>query len=209
MLDLLFNQPLSFLIWAFALLIAVSIHEFSHAWAADKLGDPTPRLAGRLTLNPLAHLDPLGTIALLIARVGWGKPVPIDPYNFKNPRKDSALASLAGPASNLIFALVISIIAKLLTTTGLFGYWIVVLTMPMLVLNVGLAVFNLIPVPPLDGAKILSGILPLEKALRFEESMSQYGIILLIFLILPLFNGVSLISIIIYPIIDFLVQLLL
>jgi Zn-dependent protease len=85
MLSLLFNNPLYFLVFIISLIIAITIHEFAHAWTADKLGDPTPRLNDRLTLNPLAHLDPIGTLALLIARVGWGKPVPIDSYNFQNP----------------------------------------------------------------------------------------------------------------------------
>ncbi len=94
---------------AFAsLLIAVTIHEFSHAFVADRLGDPTARSYGRLTLNPLAHLDPLGTIMLFIAHFGWGKPVPIDPYNFKYPRRDEILVSFAGPLSNFILALVFS-----------------------------------------------------------------------------------------------------
>ena len=102
MLGVLFNNPLSFLFWLVALAMAITIHEFAHAYTADRLGDPTPRLQGRLTLNPLAHLDPLGTLMLLLVRFGWGKPVQFDPFNLKNPRKDGALISLAGPASNLL-----------------------------------------------------------------------------------------------------------
>src|SRR3990167_4179895 len=90
-------DPLLFGIWALVLVLAITIHEFSHAFVAERLGDPTARLMGRLTFNPLAHLDPIGTFALLIIGIGWGKPVPFDPFNLKNPRRDSALISLAGP----------------------------------------------------------------------------------------------------------------
>lgn len=233
MLDILFNDPLSFLSWALALLIAVTIHEFAHAWTADKLGDPTPRLADRLTLNPLAHLDPLGTLALLIARVGWGKPVPIDPYNLRNPRRDTALISLAGPASNLILIFLITFLAKLIFRFPMmlvsysiyqpmalstlynagevaFSSYLIAKTVgALMILNVGLAIFNLLPVPPLDGAKILFGFLPVRWGVKLEESLSQYGIFLLIFLIFPFFGGASLVSYIIFPIINFILNLLL
>lgn len=217
MLDLLFNNPLSFLTFGLALLVAVTIHEFSHALAADKLGDPTPRLAGRLTLNPLAHLDPIGTLALLIARIGWGKPVPIDPYNLRNPRQDTALISLAGPASNLILATILSLIMKFIAGKHmglplhfpLISQFLNFLISPIIILNVSLAIFNLIPVPPLDGAKILIGFLPVEWGIKFEETISQFGIFLLIFLIFPFFNGASLVSYIIFPIINLILNLIL
>lgn len=205
MLNLLVSDPLSFLIWAAGLIIAVDIHEFSHAWMSEKLGDPTARLEGRLTLNPLAHLDPLGTLALLVAHIGWGKPVPIDPYNLKNPRRDAALISLAGPGSNLILAIILSLILRFTMPSS----FLVVILAPIIILNVGLGIFNLIPVPPLDGAKIVSGFLPEESAQRFEDTLSSYGVILLLFLILPLFGGASLVSLFISPIISFLVNLLL
>src|SRR3990167_10883511 len=107
-----FSNPLLLILWLAALIIAVTIHEFAHAFAADRLGDPTPKLMGRLTLNPLAHLDVLGTLMLLIARFGWGKPVQIDPFNLQNPRRDSALIALAGPLSNLLLAVVLSLILR-------------------------------------------------------------------------------------------------
>lgn len=196
-----FANPISFFIWFFALLVAVSVHEFAHALIADRLGDPTPRVNGRLTLNPLAHLDPIGTLLLLLTRFGWGKPVPIDPYNLENPRRDAALISLAGPASNLIFATLLSFIS----------HWSLVIShllFPIIVLNVSLAIFNLLPIPPLDGSKILFGFLPEEMAVQWEEILSQYGLILILFLIFPFF-GQSLISLIILPIIDFILNLLL
>src|SRR4030042_6600170 len=102
MLQYLFTNPFSFAIWAAALLVAITIHEFAHAWTADHLGDPTPRLTGRLTLNPLAHLDPIGTLMLLIIRLGWGKPVTVDPFNLRHPKRDMALISLSGAVANFL-----------------------------------------------------------------------------------------------------------
>jgi Zn-dependent protease len=202
-----FTDPFSFLFWIIALVIAVDIHEFSHALVADKLGDPTPRINDRLTLNPLAHLDPIGALALLFFHVGWGKPVPIDPFNLKSPQRDSALISLAGPLSNLIMAGFVAILLRLpfLSNLPLLPPFLITL----LILSVGLAVFNLIPVPPLDGSKILLGILPKNQAYELEESFSQYGIIFLIFILMPIFNGQSLVSQIIIPIINLIINLLL
>ena len=151
MLNLLFNSPLSFLYTAIALVIAITIHEFSHALAADRLGDPTPRSMGRLSLNPLAHLDPLGTLAILFVGFGWGKPVPFDPFNLRDRRRDGAIISVAGPASNLALALIISFLIRF-TPLAMFSNFLITL----LVLNVSLAIFNLIPVYPLDGEKSLS-----------------------------------------------------
>jgi len=197
----LFANPVLFLVWFFALLVAISVHESSHALAADRLGDPTPRTNGRLTLNPLAHLDPVGTLMLLLTRFGWGKPVPIDPYNLENPRRDSALISVAGPASNLILAIALSFFAHMSLTLGY-------LLLPVITLNVSLAIFNLLPFPPLDGAKILFGFLPEEIALELEEVAEHYGLILLLFLLFP-FSGQSLVSFIILPIINLILDLLL
>src|SRR3990167_4058068 len=108
----LFSSLETLFIVIIALLSAITIHEFSHAWVADRLGDPTPRLMGRVTLNPLAHLDPIGTIALLLIGFGWGKPVQFDPFNLENPRRDSALVSLAGPLSNITLASLLSIVLR-------------------------------------------------------------------------------------------------
>lgn len=207
MINELFNNPISFLFWALALVIAVDIHEFSHAWAAEILGDPTPRLNGRLTLNPLAHLDPIGTIALLIFHIGWGKPVPIDPFNLKNPRRDAAFISLAGPAANLILAGLLSLSLNLP-----FIYQIPLLLpfiYSLIILCVGLGVFNLIPIPPLDGSKILFAFLPGETVDSWEDALSQYGIILLLLLIFPIFGGRSLLDIFILPLINLILNLLL
>lgn len=209
MIDFLFSNPFSFFVWAAALLVAITIHEFSHAWAADQLGDPTARLAGRLTLNPLAHLDPLGTLMLLLIRFGWGKPVPVDPFNLENPRRDSAFISLAGPASNLILATLLSLIIRFShLILGGSAFMLELFLTPFVILNVGLAIFNLIPVHPLDGGKILVGFLPQEKAYQVENFLQQYGLILIIFLIFPIF-GFSLISAVIIPVVNLILAVLL
>lgn len=206
----LFTNPISFFIWGLALVIAVTIHEFAHAWAADRLGDPTARASGRLSLNPLAHLDPLGTLMLLLTRFGWGKPVPIDSYNLANPRRDAALISLAGPASNLILAVILSMVNSLAggLASPLGGLIIDHLLAPLIILNVSLAVFNLLPVPPLDGSKVLFGLLPEEIADQWEETLEHYGLMILLFLLLPFF-GRSLALSLLAPVLNLLLDLLL
>lgn len=218
MLSELFNNPLGFLFWLIALVVAITIHEFAHAYAADRLGDPTPRLQGRLTLNPLAHLDPIGTLMLLIARFGWGKPVQFDPFNLRHPRRDAAIISLAGPASNIALAVICSLILRILITyhlslitfpfIDLLDYLLIGFLRPLIIMNVVLAIFNLVPIHPLDGFKIVGGVLPREYARQWYE-LEPYGMIFLIFLIFPFFGGVSPISQLISPPINMLLKLLL
>jgi len=210
MLSYLFTSPLYFLIYVIAILTAITVHEFAHAWAANRLGDPTARLAGRITLNPLAHLDPLGTLALLIFRFGWGKPVPFDTYNLKNPRRDSALISFAGPAANFILAILFSIVIRLgHLFLGPTAYFLEIILTPFIFLALTLAVFNLLPFHPLDGGKVIVGLLPEKLAYQWDEILQRFGFYLVLFLILPLFGGYSLVSLIISPIIRILLSLLL
>jgi Zn-dependent protease len=196
-------NPLEFIFSIVALILAIDIHEFSHALAAEHLGDPTPRLQGRLTLNPLAHLDPIGTIMLILVHFGWGKPVQFDPYNLRHPRRDSAIISFAGAASNLLLAVVCSIILRFPIPT-IAGAFIA----QLLVFNVILAIFNLVPIHPLDGFKIVEGILPEQQAAEWHE-LERYGILFLLALLLPIFGGGALISRIISPVIDFILNILL
>ncbi|OGJ37201.1 MAG: hypothetical protein A2383_03245 [Candidatus Pacebacteria bacterium RIFOXYB1_FULL_39_46] len=198
MIDLLFSSPLAFVIIFGGLLMSITIHEFAHCWVTDKLGDPTPRARGRLTLDPRSHLDLLGTLMILFTRFGWGKPAPFDPYNLKNPVRDTAIIAVAGPISNLLVALILSLLLKL----GLFPVlWLQVAVFQIMAINIMLAIFNLVPVYPLDGSKILTALLPQQTALEYEEIMRRYGTLVLILLIFP-FNGVSPVARLLSPIIN-------
>lgn len=205
MIKTLFTSPLLFVVWVTALVIAITIHEFAHAFAADRLGDPTPRIQGRLTLNPLAHLDPLGTLMLLIASFGWGKPVQFDPFNLENPKRDAAIISLAGPGANLILATLLSLIVRFSLLDG--SNFIYALIQPVILLNVILAVFNLLPIHPLDGFKIVGGLLPHKRYLEWQE-LAPYGIFILLLLLFPFGSSGPLIGNIIMPVIDFILNLL-
>lgn len=209
MINILFTNPLLFFIYLAALLVAITVHEFSHAFVADYLGDPTARLAGRLKLNPLVHLDPLGLMFLFFFGFGWGKPVTFDPFNLKNPRKDAALISIAGPISNFILALLLSLSLKLFIFFKL-NFLITIgkiIFIPMITLNLVLAVFNLLPIHPLDGFKIVGGLLSEKQANEWYQ-LEKYGLIFLLMLIFPL-GGSSMLEMIIRPIFNFLVNLLL
>ena len=168
------------------LLIAFTIHELAHAVTADYLGDPTPRRMGRITLNPLKHLDPFGTIMLIIAGFGWAKPVMVNPMNMRgNPRTSMAIVAIAGPLSNLIMASMAAILFRLglVDLNSLFlgnasSFSLANLLVQFLYINLALAFFNLIPVPPLDGSKILFAILPAELVYRLRP-LEQYGFMIL------------------------------
>lgn len=192
---------ITFIFWLTALAISITFHEFLHAWAADYLGDPTPKAAGRVSLNPAAHVDPFGTILLPIALLlttgfvfGYAKPVPINPNNFKNYRLGQALTAIAGPFANLVLLLIFAGLYKLLPDAGYFRVFL----LTVIKLNVVLMVFNLMPVPPLDGSKILYTFLPFEMIRKLEI----YGPFLLLPIML-LFGGA-----IIYPIISVILSLL-
>ncbi|MFA6016809.1 MAG: site-2 protease family protein [Patescibacteria group bacterium] len=209
MISYLFSNPLLFVIYLSSLLVAITIHEFSHAWAADYLGDPTPRLQGRLKLNPLVHIDNIGMLLLLFFGFGWGKPVEFDPYNLKNPRRDAAWISIAGPSSNFILAIVLSLLLRLFIVLQLNFLTIIgsVIFIPMIRMNIILGVFNLLPIHPMDGFKIVGGILSEEKA-REWYSLQRYGMIFLILLIFPIFGGRSMLDSILTPAVSFLFNLL-
>ncbi|WP_457574077.1 site-2 protease family protein [Desulfolithobacter sp.] len=188
-------------------LFALTFHELAHGYVAYNLGDPTARNAGRLTLNPLKHLDPLGAIAFIIMKIGWAKPVPVNPAFFKDPRKGMLLVALAGPGANLLLAVASAILAKLLIMMPILPMFVLRPLAGMLVasvwINIMLAVFNCLPIPPLDGSKILMGILP-EGMARSYARLEPFGFILLLVLFY-----IGIIPRIIMPIIRFANNLLL
>lgn len=179
---------LYYLIIAPPIFLALTFHEYAHAYVANRLGDPTSQQMGRLSMNPLAHLDLLGTAMLFIANIGWAKPVPVNPLYFKNPKKDLLWVSLAGPASNLLLAFIFGLACRVLgieslqnTGVGIAGI-INFLLAYSVVINIILAVFNILPIPPLDGSKILMGVIPEKHEERFAPLM-RYGPTILIVLI--------------------------
>lgn len=203
MLNLVLTNPLVFVVVLVVLLVSVAIHEAAHAYTADFLGDPTARAMGRLTLNPLAHIDITGLLFLIFWGFGWGKPVPYDSFNLRRPSRDAAIIALAGPLSSLAFAVLVSLLLRVapwLFLENLLEY--------VVLLNTTLAIFNLVPIYPLDGFSVLAGILPEEHRDDWNK-LSQYGIVILLLFLLPIAGGQSPLFILIQPIIDKIVGFLL
>ena len=185
------------------ILIALSVHECAHAWAAYKLGDSTAKNFGRMTINPLKHLDPLGVLCMIVAGFGWARPVPVNSRNLRNPKKDMVLISLAGPASNIVLAFIGLLILRILqvlvlpalsaAAIGAFGVDAIAMLLQFLMLfcmlNAGLAIFNLLPIPPLDGSHLLALILPSRiyfKYVQYERYISFALVLLLVFNVLDI-----------------------
>ena len=180
------NRLLSLLLTIPGVLIAITFHEFAHAFAADKLGDDTPRLEGRLSLNPTSHLDPVGSIMLLLAGFGWGKPVRVNPRNYNRDismEKADAIVSVAGPAMNMLLAIIFTFIycaiSKFFPQMYLneIGRILIVMISHTIIINIGLGVFNLIPLPPLDGSKVLKPFLPYNAKVWFENNEKTFYMI--------------------------------
>lgn len=215
-MDLLLKLAL----WVPPLLFAVIIHEYSHGRAAERLGDPTARLMGRLTFNPIPHIDIVGSIIfpglLFLASggnmlFGWAKPVPVNPYNLRRPQKDMVWISLAGPGANLAAALACGLLIRLMGLLGLGaqGPWFPVHALLLfgLMINVVLAVFNLIPIPPLDGSKVLAGFLPYRLYAGYMK-LERYGMFIIIgLLLLGQVLGIHILGTIIMPALSLLVRL--
>ncbi len=188
--------------------LAVIIHEFAHGWVAWKLGDSTAKKAGRLTLNPLAHIDPIGTIFLPMFLLmshspvifGWAKPVPVDFRSLRNPKKDMVWVGLAGPLANILSAIALSFVLKLFVLSGntLFS----MILSSAIIINLVLAVFNMLPIPPLDGSRVLLGLLPRDLAIRYAQ-LEPYGFIIIFGLLY-----LGMIGTVIWPIVMYLSRLL-
>jgi len=189
------------IISAFPILIAITFHELSHGFVAYRLGDPTAKMMGRLTLNPIAHIDPIGTILMPLMLLiftngqfvfGYAKPVPINPMNFKNPKRDMAISAAAGPVTNIILAILSALILHFLLNpllNFLPGYISNIVILPLLMIftysalvNIVLACFNMIPIPPLDGGRVLTGLLPYKQAVSFSK-IEPFGFLIVILLI--------------------------
>jgi len=165
-----------------ALLIAVTVHELAHALVADRLGDPTARRLGRLTLNPLPHIDPLGAVCLVLAGFGWAKPVPVDARNFRRPMRDMAWVALAGPVANVLAAFVALVLFLELRPVGILPEPILQTIRSVFTLNLALGIFNLIPLPPLDGGHFLPYLLP-RAAGGLLRALERYGMLILLVLV--------------------------
>ena len=192
-----------------AILVALTIHEFAHAFVANRYGDDTAKRSGRLTLNPLRHLDPLGTIMIFLVHFGWAKPVPVNPYNLRNPQKDMLWISAAGPLSNMALALIRGLLLRvILASAGTYDKYsvlgfIIFMVVMSLQINLALAVFNILPIAPLDGSKILAGLLPARYS-SIIFTAERYGpFILLGLIILGRATGVSILGGLIWPFVDF------
>jgi len=199
---------MNFIITLSIFFLAVIIHEYAHGWTAWKLGDSTAKNAGRLTLNPLAHIDPVGTIFLPLMLLvmhspvvfGWAKPVPVDFRSLQNPKKDMVWVGLAGPAANIIFAVLLAFILKFSTLAH--SYVLSALISSGIIINLVLAVFNILPIPPLDGSRVMMGLLPRHLAIRYAR-LEPYGFLIIFGL---LFLGI--IGSVIWPLVMFLARLL-
>lgn len=198
------------------LLITLTIHEFSHGYVAYLLGDDTAKRAGRLTLNPISHIDPFGLLMLFIAHIGWAKPVPVNPYNFVNQKRDMAITAAAGPVSNFVMAIILSVVFNLLKSANpnilysgsLFSQFLTSMLVYAILINLALGIFNLIPIPPMDGSKILGGFLSDEAYYKYTAQERKGAQLLMIIFAISFVFKLNLIGAIIMPPLYFFLKLL-
>jgi len=195
--------------------LGIPIHEWAHGWVAHLLGDETPELQGRLSLNPFVHLDPIGTLSILLTGFGWGRAARVNPYRMtrvSNPRTGMALSALAGPVSNIIQALILAIpfrLGLLATLEASMAYRLAQVLFAAIAVNIGLAAFNLLPIPPLDGSRVLAGIAP-PRVGDFIESLEPYAVYILLFVLFLLPRlGLDLVGLMVDPLQQFFYRILL
>lgn len=203
MLQYLFANPLFFIGWLIALVIGITIHEFAHAYTAYRMGDSTAKMAGRVTFNPIAHMDPMGTLMLFLAGFGWGKPVPVNPFQLRHGRWGQVLVSLSGPLSNIIAAAIFALPLRILITANVETPAIVIQVLQAIIeLNLILAIFNLIPIPPLDGSRILTALAPRAFSGIMAEIERIGPFVLLGIIVLTIVMNIPLFSRIILPLVS-------
>ncbi len=198
------------------LLITLTIHEFSHGLVAYYLGDDTAKRAGRLTLNPISHIDPIGLLMLFIVHIGWAKPVPINPYNFKDYKRDTAFTAAAGPVSNFLMAIILSVVfafikkanPDILYYGSAASRFLISMLLYAILINLALGIFNLIPIPPMDGSKILGGFLSDEAYYKYTAKEQQGARILMIIFAVSFVFKLNIIGSIIMPPLNFFMKLL-
>lgn len=202
-------NPQTFALLIPVILFALTVHEYAHGMVAYRLGDPTAKQAGRLTLNPLSHLDPIGTVMLFLVHFGWAKPVPVDPRYFANPKRDMLWVALAGPAANMGMAFLSGLVIRFATShpsafmSGALGPSFLTMMVLSLQINLALAVFNLLPVPPLDGSKIMYGLLPPQYD-HWNYNLERYGPMVLFGLVMMgMLTGYSILWALIGPFVRF------
>ena len=195
------QRIIEILLLAPPILLALTFHEYAHGLVAYRLGDPTAKNAGRLTLNPLVHLDPIGTIMLFIVHFGWAKPVPVDPRYFRNPRRDMVWVALAGPVANMVIAIICGLLLQFVVNTGMvkpYGFIFLMIAIAVYI-NLILAFFNLIPIPPLDGSKIVGGLLPVQYLDKWYAFERVGGFVLLGLIVFGMMTGIHFFGVIFLP----------
>ncbi len=214
------NTIIQLLIQIPILLITLTIHEFSHGYVAYMLGDDTAKRAGRLTLNPISHIDPIGLLMLFIVHIGWAKPVPVNPYNFSNQKRDMAITAAAGPAANFVMAIILSVIFRIsgfsnpdfiynyVGNLQLIIFFLSEIMKYAILINLALGIFNLIPIPPMDGSKIVGGFLSDEAYNRYTAQERKGAQILMIIFAISFVFKLNIIGAIIMPPLNFFLKLL-